>query len=72
MDGLNMSEAIFSTASGEFENIYTGCGGQKVPVAFNYGLTLLGNTTSQTTCPNGKNGPCSLSATPVHNYDEPA
>ena len=62
MDGLDMRGATFSTASGEFENIYIGYNGVKVPVAFNFGATLLGNTTSGTTCPDGSNGPCSLAA----------
>ncbi|WP_382403368.1 pentapeptide repeat-containing protein [Flexivirga alba] len=60
MDGLNMREATVSTSGGDFEKIYSGFGGVKVPVAFHYGPTQLGTTTSNTTCPAGNNGPCSL------------
>jgi len=60
MDGLNMRGATFSTSSGDFEKIYAGFDGAKIPVAFRYGPTQLGTTTSSTTCPQGTNGPCSL------------
>lgn len=62
MDGLDMRGATFSTSSGEFEQIYIGYNGAKVPVAFDFGPTILGNTTSGTTCPDGNNGPCTLAA----------
>jgi hypothetical protein len=62
MDGLDMRDAKFSTGPGEFEQAYVGFDGKKVPVAFRFGATLLGNTTSGTTCPDGNNGPCQLKA----------
>ena len=60
MDGLNMRGATVSTAKGEFEKLYVGFAGATVPVAFDYGPTRLGTTTSGTTCPNGSEGPCAL------------
>lgn len=62
MDGLDMRDATYSTSGGTFEKIFAGYNGAKVPVAFKYGPTLLGNTTSGTVCPDGNSGPCSLSA----------
>ena len=61
MDGLNMQNACYSTTTGPFESVYIGFAGKEIPVAFTYGPTVLGNTTSNTTCPNGADGPCSLS-----------
>ena len=60
MDGLDMRGATVSTSSGTFEQSFTGYAGQKVPVAFEYGPTQLGNTTQTTQCPNGSSGPCTL------------
>jgi uncharacterized protein YjbI with pentapeptide repeats len=62
MDGLDMREASYSTSSGEFEKLYDGFGGTKVPVAFRYAATQLGVTTAATTCPDGHDGPCTLRA----------
>jgi uncharacterized protein YjbI with pentapeptide repeats len=62
MDGLEMRGATVSTTGGEFAREVAGFGGATVPVAFKYGPTLLGNTTASTLCPDGSNGPCSLSA----------
>jgi uncharacterized protein YjbI with pentapeptide repeats len=64
MDGLDMRGAITSASGGEFRHIYKDFHGQPVPVAFDYGATVLGNTTSSTTCPDGSSGPCSISAGP--------
>jgi hypothetical protein len=60
MDGLDMENATFTTTGGNFEKIYEGYGGKRVPVAFKYGPTVLGNTTTGTTCPDGEHGPCKL------------
>lgn len=63
MDGLDMRGAVFSTAAGEFANVYVGYADKKVPVAFTYEATVLGDTTTGTTCPDGSSGPCRLTAT---------
>ncbi|WP_141824726.1 pentapeptide repeat-containing protein [Humibacillus xanthopallidus] len=60
MDGLNMRGATVATAKGQFEKIYDGYAGARVPVAFAYDPTRLGTTTGGTTCPDGSNGPCTL------------
>ncbi|MDE1150829.1 MAG: pentapeptide repeat-containing protein [Azospirillaceae bacterium] len=60
MDGLDMRQATYSTAKGPFEQTYDGYKGQKILVGFEYGPTVLGDTTSGTTCPNGQMGPCHL------------
>ena len=62
MDGLDMREAGYSTTSGDFEKLYDGFAGTKVPVAFRYAATQLGTTTGATTCPDGNDGPCTLRA----------
>lgn len=62
MDGLEMAGATYSTAPGSFSQTFTGYNSQQVPVAFNFGPTLLGNTTSATICPNNSSGPCTLPA----------
>lgn len=60
MDGLEMSEAVFSTSAGRFEKVFTDFHGNQIPVSVDFGATVLGTTTASTICPNGNNGPCSL------------
>ena len=60
MDGLHMNGAYVATDTGQFEHVFTAFGGDIVPVSFNYGPTVFGNTTSNTTCPNGNSGPCKV------------
>ena len=62
MDGLDMRGATVSTGSGQFQKAFTGYDGKIVPVAFQFGATVLGNTTSNTTCPDGNSGPCHVRA----------
>ena len=64
MDGLDMREATYATNGGSFEKVYAAFGGSKVPVAFDYNPTLLGDTTAGTTCPDGNEGPCTLHPQP--------
>jgi len=51
MDGLDMREATPFPPAAEFEQIFKGYQGQQVEVAFKFAATVLGNTTSGTTCP---------------------
>ena len=60
MMGLNMVNAVYSTAPGIFSAGYPTFDGQQVLVAFNFGVTVLGNTTNTTTCPDNTTGPCVL------------
>lgn len=60
MDGLDMREATVASAGGSFEKLFVGYGGAKVPVAFDYQPTRLGDTTKETTCPDGTPGPCTI------------
>lgn len=61
MDGLEMQGATFSTTSGVYEpTSFTDYYGKPVFIYVSYQPTLLGTTTSSTTCPNGNDGPCSL------------
>ena len=60
MDGLHMNGAYVATKSGQFGHVFTAFGGDIVPVSFNYGPTVFGNTTSNTTCPDGNSGPCKV------------
>jgi uncharacterized protein YjbI with pentapeptide repeats len=61
MDGLEMDGAIYSTSSGVYNPTdYKDYYGHPVMIYVNYGPTVLGTTTSGTTCPNGQSGPCSL------------
>jgi uncharacterized protein YjbI with pentapeptide repeats len=58
MDGIDMVGAIVGASGGFFETKFTGYDHVSIPVAFNYGPTLFGNTTSNTKCPDGNSGPC--------------
>jgi uncharacterized protein YjbI with pentapeptide repeats len=61
MDGLEMDGATYSTSSGLYNPTnYKDYYGKPVMIWVNYGPTVLGTTTSATTCPNGQSGPCSL------------
>jgi uncharacterized protein YjbI with pentapeptide repeats len=61
MDGLEMEGAQYSTASGLYNpTTYTDYYGKPVIIYVEYGATVLGTTTSGTTCPNGQVGPCTL------------
>jgi uncharacterized protein YjbI with pentapeptide repeats len=60
MDGLNMQDATYAVQPGTFSQTFTGYQNQQVTVAFNFNATVLGNTTGNTTCPNGTEGPCTL------------
>jgi uncharacterized protein YjbI with pentapeptide repeats len=61
MDGLDMSGARASTDAGVYKpDTYFDYYGKRVVIYVNYQATVLGNTTSMTTCPNGCPGPCSL------------
>jgi len=60
MDGLHMNGAYVATNTGQFEHVFTAFDGDIVPVSFNYGPTVFGNTTPNTTCPNGNSGPCQV------------
>lgn len=61
MDGLEMDGATYSTESGLYNPTnYKDYYGNPVMIYVNYGPTVLGTTTSGTTCPNGQSGPCSL------------
>lgn len=58
MDGLDMDKAIVATESGFFQKTFMGYKNARVLVSFNFEPTKFGNTTKNTTCPNGKGGPC--------------
>lgn len=58
MDGLDMVGAIVAATGSFFEKKFTGYDQVSMPVAFNYGPTMFGNTTSNTKCPDGNSGPC--------------
>jgi uncharacterized protein YjbI with pentapeptide repeats len=60
MDGLDMDKATVATTGAPFQQIFPGYKNTEVMVSFNYGPTKFGNTTAQTTCPNGSHGPCSV------------
>ena len=60
MDGLDMDGAIVATKGDFFEQLFTGYKDASVLVSFNYGPTVFGNTTTQTICPDGQNGPCTV------------
>ena len=60
MDGLDMDNATCSTVAGNYVAKLTDYYGKPVLVFEAYPATLLGTTTSATTCPNGSAGPCSL------------
>lgn len=60
MDGLDMRSAKVSTDQGEFSQVYKDYYGNPIPVMLSYSATILGNTTSGTTCPDGSRGPCHL------------
>jgi uncharacterized protein YjbI with pentapeptide repeats len=61
MDGLDMEGAQYSTVPGTYEPTnYTDYYGKPVFIYASYGPTVLGATTSSTTCPNGQLGPCTL------------
>ena len=60
MDGLHMNGAYVAADAGQFKHVFTGYGGDIVSVSFNYGPTVFGNTTANTTCPNGNSGPCKV------------
>ncbi|PYE13163.1 pentapeptide repeat-containing protein [Paraburkholderia silvatlantica] len=60
MDGLDMGGAAFSTEPSTCQLTYTIPNDDPIIVVVAYGVTKLGNTTSNTICPNGQNGPCSL------------
>lgn len=61
MDGLEMEGAIYSTGSGLYNPTnYQDYYGNPLIIYVEYGATVLGTTTSSTTCPNGDDGPCTL------------
>jgi uncharacterized protein YjbI with pentapeptide repeats len=61
MDGLEMDGATWSVTSGVYDpEKYKDYYGKPIQIYVNYGATVLGTTTSSTTCPNGQNGPCTL------------
>jgi hypothetical protein len=60
MDGLEMDGATYSTSSPYKPTTYKDYYGNPVMIYVNFGPTVLGTTTSSTTCPNGQSGPCSL------------
>jgi uncharacterized protein YjbI with pentapeptide repeats len=60
MDGLDMNKAKVATENGYFQQTFTGYKNASVLVSFNYGPTKFGNTTKNTTCPDGNGGPCSV------------
>jgi len=64
MDGLNMADATVSTQKEHFTETYEGFDGDPIPLSFNYGPTIPGNTTSSTTCPDGRSGPCHIPGKP--------
>ncbi|HEY5784261.1 MAG TPA: pentapeptide repeat-containing protein [Microlunatus sp.] len=57
MDGLDLRETQYSTATGLFQQVYLDYGGKKAPVSFDYPATQLGVTTGSITCPDGHDGP---------------
>ncbi|AFC30620.1 pentapeptide repeat-containing protein [Paenibacillus mucilaginosus 3016] len=63
MDGLDMRAAQVSTGQGEFSQVYKDYYGNRIPVMLSYSATVLGNTTTGTTCPDGSKGPCHLCTT---------
>jgi len=61
MDGLDMNGACVSTTGGVYSpQTYTDYYGQTIQIYVDYGATVLGTTTSNTTCPNGQPGVCTL------------
>jgi uncharacterized protein YjbI with pentapeptide repeats len=60
MDGLDMVGAIVATEGDFFGKNFTGYHNASVPVTFTYGPTVFGNTTKNTTCPDGNSGPCKV------------
>jgi uncharacterized protein YjbI with pentapeptide repeats len=60
MDGLEMDGATYLTPSPYQPTTYKDYYGNTVTIYVNFGPTVLGTTTSSTTCPNGQSGPCSL------------
>lgn len=60
MDGLEMAGAVYSTEKGVYKARYKDYYGNPVDIYVDYGVTVLGTTTSSTTCPNGQDGPCTL------------
>jgi hypothetical protein len=55
-----MVEAIVATEGDFFGKNFMGYSNAIVPVAFTYGPTVFGNTTKNTTCPDGNPGPCKV------------
>jgi uncharacterized protein YjbI with pentapeptide repeats len=60
MDGLDMVGATVATTGNFFGKNFTGYHNASVPVAFTYNPTVFGNTTKNTTCPDGNPGPCQV------------
>ncbi|MGO9270611.1 MAG: pentapeptide repeat-containing protein [Terriglobia bacterium] len=62
MDGLDMTKATYSTENGNYtpSSPLLDYYGNQIYIATSYGPTKLGNTTSNTICPNGEAGPCAL------------
>jgi len=60
MGGLDMVGATVATKGDFFGKNFTGYNNASVPVSFNYGPTVFGNTTCKTTCPDGNPGPCKV------------
>jgi uncharacterized protein YjbI with pentapeptide repeats len=60
MDGLDMVMATVATQGGFFGKNFTGYNNASVPVGFTYDPTVFGNTTKNTTCPDGNPGPCKV------------
>ncbi|MCC2642115.1 MAG: pentapeptide repeat-containing protein [Nitrospira sp.] len=60
MDGLDMVGATVATKSDSFGKNFPGYNNASVLVAFSYDPTVFGNTTKNTTCPNGNPGPCKV------------
>lgn len=60
MGGLDMVGATVATKGNFFGKKFKGYHNATVLVSFNYGPTVFGNTTKNTTCPDGNPGPCKV------------
>jgi uncharacterized protein YjbI with pentapeptide repeats len=58
MDGADLKGCVLSTSSGVFEQEVKGYGDQMLQLKAPFGVTVLGTTTENTTCPNGQPGRC--------------
>jgi uncharacterized protein YjbI with pentapeptide repeats len=58
MDGLDMDGATVAKEGNFFGKQFTGYNNAPVSVSFNYGPTVFGNTTTNTTCTDNESGPC--------------